>query len=61
MKISRFVLLLAVAGSTCAQQADYIQQIKNKPELDVREYRWSRTKGIGRLVPLMVSTDSPQL
>jgi hypothetical protein len=55
MKISRFVLLLAVAGSTCAQQADYIQQIKNKPELDVREYRWSRTKGIGAAGGAMVS------
>lgn len=45
MKIRRFALLLAVAGAMCAQKVDYIKQLQNKPQLDSREYVWSRANG----------------
>lgn len=42
-----FSFLWMVALCAHAQKVDYIQQVQNKPVIDVREYRWARTVGTG--------------
>jgi hypothetical protein len=43
----RFVLGLMVVSCAFAQQIDYARQVSNKPDVDVREYEWSRRNGAG--------------
>lgn len=43
----RHLFLMMLAASCAAQQIDWVNQVKRKPALDVREYQFTRTNGAG--------------
>lgn len=46
-RLTKFLIVSAIALPVCAQQIDYVRQVQNKPYQDSREYVWSRTSGSG--------------